>query len=323
MTDPENLRPLEQGIELDLRDRVSYGGYLRLDTLLAQQQPLSNPPHHDEMLFIVQHQVAELWMKLIIHELREAIARLRADDVDTTLKVLARVKQVQRQLFEQWGVLETLTPSEYMEFRPVLGASPKDVVWTSGKVELWRYRSDNRSIRPPLFFVHSLVSRSYILDLRPGNSLIEYLTNAGLDVFLLDWGAADELDADNDLARYVDAYDGGWDVVRAARVAKQNALGLFDIPPALPPHSPNVPAWDTVDPSRRALYARYMALYAAVVDNLDQNISRLMDALYRELGAGKSPADALHAAKLELVGSKGNLRKPYYWAPFQIYTVAP
>ncbi|HVV95728.1 MAG TPA: tryptophan 2,3-dioxygenase [Rhodanobacteraceae bacterium] len=123
MTDPENLRPLEQGIELDLRDRVSYGGYLRLDELLAQQQPLSNPPHHDEMLFIVQHQVAELWMKLIIHELREAIARLREDDVDTTLKVLARVKQVQRQLFEQWGVLETLTPSEYSEFRPVLGAS--------------------------------------------------------------------------------------------------------------------------------------------------------------------------------------------------------
>jgi tryptophan 2,3-dioxygenase len=123
MTDPENLRPLEQGIELDLRDRVSYGGYLKLDELLAQQQPLSNPPHHDEMLFIVQHQVAELWMKLIIHELREAIARLRADDIDTTLKVLARVKQVQRQLFEQWGVLETLTPSEYSEFRPVLGAS--------------------------------------------------------------------------------------------------------------------------------------------------------------------------------------------------------
>jgi tryptophan 2,3-dioxygenase len=123
MTEPENLRPLEQGIELDLRDRVSYGGYLRLDTLLSAQQPLSDPPHHDEMLFIIQHQVAELWMKLVIHELREAIARLRADDVDTTLKVLARVKQVQRQLFEQWGVLETLTPSEYMEFRPVLGAA--------------------------------------------------------------------------------------------------------------------------------------------------------------------------------------------------------
>ena len=123
MTDPENLRPLEQGIELDLRDRVTYGGYLQLETLLSAQKPLSDPVHHDELLFIVQHQVAELWMKLIIHELREAITRLRADDVDTTLKILARVKQVQRQLFEQWGVLETLTPSEYMEFRPVLGAS--------------------------------------------------------------------------------------------------------------------------------------------------------------------------------------------------------
>ena len=123
MIDSENLRPLEQGIETDLRDRTSYGGYLQLGTLLSAQQPRSDPPHHDEILFIVQHQVAELWMKLLIHELRAAIARLRADDVDTTLKILARVKQVQRQLFEQWGVLETLTPSEYMEFRPVLGAS--------------------------------------------------------------------------------------------------------------------------------------------------------------------------------------------------------
>jgi tryptophan 2,3-dioxygenase len=123
MTDPDNLRPLEQGIELDLRNGMTYGGYLQLDTLLSAQKPLSDPVHHDELLFIVQHQVAELWMKLIIHELKAAIARLRADDVDTTLKILARVKQVQRQLFEQWGVLETLTPSEYMEFRPVLGAS--------------------------------------------------------------------------------------------------------------------------------------------------------------------------------------------------------
>ena len=123
MNDPENLRPLEQGIEVDLRDRTTYGGYLQLGTLLSAQKPLSDPPLHDEMLFIVQHQVSELWMKLMIHELRFAIAHLREDDVDTTLKVLARVKQVQRQLFEQWAVLETLTPSEYLEFRPVLGPS--------------------------------------------------------------------------------------------------------------------------------------------------------------------------------------------------------
>ncbi|NCT67459.1 MAG: tryptophan 2,3-dioxygenase [Rhodanobacteraceae bacterium] len=123
MNEPENLRPLEQGIEVDLRDRTTYGGYLQLATLLSAQKPLSDPPLHDEMLFIVQHQVSELWMKLLIHELRFALGRLREDEVDTTLKVLARVKQVQRQLFEQWAVLETLTPSEYLQFRPVLGPS--------------------------------------------------------------------------------------------------------------------------------------------------------------------------------------------------------
>ncbi len=123
MNDPTNLRPLESGIETDLRERTTYGGYLRLDTLLSAQQPLGDPPRHDEMLFIIQHQVAELWMKLMIHELRAAIVKLREDDVDATLKILSRVKQVQRQLFEQWAVLATLTPSEYMQFRPVLGPS--------------------------------------------------------------------------------------------------------------------------------------------------------------------------------------------------------
>ena len=117
----ENRRDLEQGIEVDLRDRQNYGGYLQLDTLLSAQKPLSDPPHHDEMLFIVQHHVSELWMKLIIHELRSATALLAIDQTDSCLKILARVKQIQRQLFEQWAVLETLTPTEYQQFRHVLG----------------------------------------------------------------------------------------------------------------------------------------------------------------------------------------------------------
>ena len=123
MNETRNLRPLEQGIETDLRDRTTYGGYLQLGALLSAQKPLSDPPLHDEMLFIIQHQVAELWMKLLVHELRAAVARLRSDDVDATLKILARVKKVQSQLFEQWAVLETLTPAEYLEFRSVLGPS--------------------------------------------------------------------------------------------------------------------------------------------------------------------------------------------------------
>lgn len=117
----DNRRALEPGIAIDLRDRLTYAGYLGLDTLLAAQRPLSQPPHHDELLFIVQHQVAELWMKLIVHELAAAIAHLERDEADPCLKILARIKQVQRQLFEQWAVLETLTPSEYMQFRHVLG----------------------------------------------------------------------------------------------------------------------------------------------------------------------------------------------------------
>src|ERR1700759_2046237 len=117
----KNLRPLESGIHTDFHDRMSYSGYLSLDGLLAQQRPLSDPQHHDEMLFIIQHQVAELWIKLMIHELTAAIEYIRHDRIPPTLKVLSRVKLIQMQLFDQWAVLETLTPSEYMEFRGVLG----------------------------------------------------------------------------------------------------------------------------------------------------------------------------------------------------------
>jgi len=117
-------RPLEPGIATDLEGRLSYAGYLRLDTLLSAQQPRSQPVHHDELLFIVQHQVAELWMKLLVHELSAAIEHLRHDRLDMTQKILARVKQIQQQLFAQWAVLETLTPAEYLQFRQVLeGAS--------------------------------------------------------------------------------------------------------------------------------------------------------------------------------------------------------
>ncbi len=123
MTVDKNLRELETGILTDLSGRTTYGGYLHLERLLSAQHPLSKPPHHDEMLFIVQHQVAELWMKLMIHELRAATAFLRADQDGQCRKVLARCKQVLRQLTEMWSVLETLTPSEYMEFRDVLGPS--------------------------------------------------------------------------------------------------------------------------------------------------------------------------------------------------------
>lgn len=123
MSETPNQRPLEAGITVDFRDRLSYGRYLRLDRILDAQHPLSEPPVHDEMLFIIQHQTSELWMKLVIHELRAALACLRADDLGPCQKMLARVKHIQHQLTEQWSVLETLTPSDYMRFRGVLGSS--------------------------------------------------------------------------------------------------------------------------------------------------------------------------------------------------------
>jgi len=119
MTD-RNIRALEDGIERDLHG-LNYGSYLHLDELLGAQQPLSD--HHDEMLFIIVHHTTELWMKLVIHEIRSAMALIAADDLGPALKRLARVKHVQRQMTDQWSVLATLTPTEYSQFRHQLGKS--------------------------------------------------------------------------------------------------------------------------------------------------------------------------------------------------------
>ncbi|MGZ0712034.1 tryptophan 2,3-dioxygenase (plasmid) [Coraliomargarita sp. W4R53] len=102
---------------------MSYGGYLDLSTLLAAQRPLSSPEHHDELLFIIQHQTTELWLKLVLHELSAALRLLREDNPAPALKCIARVKHIQRTLTEQWSVLATLTPAEYAQFRNVLGNS--------------------------------------------------------------------------------------------------------------------------------------------------------------------------------------------------------
>jgi tryptophan 2,3-dioxygenase len=118
-----NTRPVEDGVVRDFRHHLSYGAYLRLDELLGAQQLVSTPPHHDELLFIVQHQTSELWLKLMLHELRSARENLAADDLRLALKRLARVKHIQQTMTEQWSVLATLTPSEYAEFRGFLGTS--------------------------------------------------------------------------------------------------------------------------------------------------------------------------------------------------------
>jgi len=111
----------EEGAQLDFSRAMSYVDYLHLDELLGAQHPLS--PSHDEMLFIVQHQTSELWMKLLLHELDAAIAGVREDRLEGVFKMLARVSRVMEQLVSAWSVLATMTPPEYTAMRPYLASS--------------------------------------------------------------------------------------------------------------------------------------------------------------------------------------------------------
>ncbi|GAB1579867.1 tryptophan 2,3-dioxygenase [Bordetella petrii] len=117
---PEDIVRTENA-QLDYAQDMTYGDYLHLDELLGAQHPLS--PEHNEMLFIVQHQTSELWMKLMLHELRAAIACVAADRLPPAFKMLARVSKIMEQLVHAWDVLATMTPPEYSALRPYLARS--------------------------------------------------------------------------------------------------------------------------------------------------------------------------------------------------------
>jgi tryptophan 2,3-dioxygenase len=120
---PEGAREIEDTVRTDFSNTMSYGSYLDLGRLLSAQHPASVPEHHDEMLFIIQHQTSELWLKLMLHELVESRRLMDSDEIGKSLKCLARVKHIQKTLTEQWAVLATLTPREYAQFRGSLGSS--------------------------------------------------------------------------------------------------------------------------------------------------------------------------------------------------------
>ena len=124
MTGPENTTERivkEERAQLDFSRDMSYGDYLHLDQVLSAQHPLS--PEHNEMLFIVQHQTSELWMKLMLHELGAAIACVARDELPAAFKMLARVSKIMEQLVHAWDVLATMTPPEYSAIRPYLSNS--------------------------------------------------------------------------------------------------------------------------------------------------------------------------------------------------------
>ena len=111
----------EERAQLDFSRSMSYGDYLQLDAVLTAQKPRS--PAHDELLFIIQHQTSELWMKLMLHELQAATAHIARDDLPPAFKMLARASKIMEQLVHAWDVLATMTPPEYSAMRPYLGQS--------------------------------------------------------------------------------------------------------------------------------------------------------------------------------------------------------
>ncbi|RFB81580.1 tryptophan 2,3-dioxygenase [Methylovirgula sp. 4M-Z18] len=121
--------------------RMSYSDYLRLEQVLTAQQPLSDA--HDELLFIIQHQTSELWMKLAIHELGSAIEAIRKDDLQPAFKMLTRVARIFEQLNNAWDVLRTMTPSEYTQFRGALGQSSGFQSWQYRAIE---FMAGNRNL---------------------------------------------------------------------------------------------------------------------------------------------------------------------------------
>ena len=123
--------PAQEGAEMSFKDRMSYSDYLHLERVLDAQEPLSAA--HDELLFIIQHQTSELWMKLAIHEIRSAMRAIRQDELRPAFKMLTRVARIFEQLNNAWDVLRTMTPSEYTDFRGSLGQS-------SG-FQSWQYRA--------------------------------------------------------------------------------------------------------------------------------------------------------------------------------------
>jgi tryptophan 2,3-dioxygenase len=134
------------GIQTDFSQDMSYGDYLKLDVLLSAQSPLTE--EHDELLFIVIHQVMELWLKLLNRELDTSLDHLRADELQPAFKCFSRINRIQEQLIQAWTVLATMTPSDYLRFRPALGRSSGFQSWQYRLVEFKLGAKDPAKIGP-------------------------------------------------------------------------------------------------------------------------------------------------------------------------------
>ena len=136
----------DEAAAIDLSRDMSYGDYLHLDAVLGAQVRRSEA--HDEMLFIIQHQVSELWMKLLLHELEAAIAAVSGDQLQRAFKMLARVSKIMEQLVHAWDVLATMTPPEYSAMRPALASSSGFQSWQYRMIE-FRLGNKNADMLKP------------------------------------------------------------------------------------------------------------------------------------------------------------------------------
>ncbi len=189
MSVDENTRALESGIVTDFAQRMTYSSYLALDAVLNAQHPLSEPEHHDELLFIIQHQTTELWLKLVRHELDSACTLLAADDLSSALKRVARVKHIQETLIQQWSVLATLTPTEYVRFRGVLANASG---FQSAQYRAVEFALGNKNAKMIKVFDADPVNQKMLTDAleRPSlyDEFLRYLARRGYEIptFLLE-----------------------------------------------------------------------------------------------------------------------------------------
>lgn len=151
----------DEKAQLDFSKSMSYGDYLQLDAILNAQKPLS--PDHNEMLFIVQHQTSELWMKLMLHELTAAIQHIEQDDLPDAFKMLARVSQIMAQLVHAWDVLATMTPPEYSAIRPYLAQSSGFQSWQYRCIEFSMGNKNAAMLMPHAHRpdLHAIVEKAY------------------------------------------------------------------------------------------------------------------------------------------------------------------
>jgi tryptophan 2,3-dioxygenase len=174
-------RVAAEGAETDFAARMSYSDYLNLGEVLGAQKPLSSA--HDEMLFIIQHQTSELWMKLAIHEIEAALVQIRADDLQPAFKMLTRVARIFEQLNSAWDVLRTMTPSEYTHFRDRLGQSSGFQSWQYRVIEFLAGNRNLAMLKPHAHLPEVKARLEAILE-RPSlyDETILLLSRRGFDV---------------------------------------------------------------------------------------------------------------------------------------------